>query len=101
MGGENGHLISHFPFSYLLPCACFILFPTFYPPSHISTFDFMLATFALDIQPTAASRIAELDPNNMVFGQLFADHMLTAEYVDGAWQSARIAPYGQIGRAHV
>jgi branched-chain amino acid aminotransferase len=56
----------------------------------------MLATFALDIQPTTTSRIAELDPNNMVFGQLFADHMLTAEYVDGAWQSARIVPYGPL-----
>ena len=56
----------------------------------------MLATFALDIQPTTASRIAELDPNNMVFGQLFADHMFAAEYVDGAWQSARIVPYGPL-----
>ena len=56
----------------------------------------MLATFALDIQPATTSRIAELDPNNMVFGQLFADHMLAAEYVDGAWQSARIVPYGPL-----
>ena len=56
----------------------------------------MLDTFALAIQPTTVSRIAELDPKNMVFGQLFADHMLTAEYVDGAWQSARIVPYGPL-----
>ncbi|MGI4867366.1 MAG: branched-chain amino acid aminotransferase [Janthinobacterium lividum] len=56
----------------------------------------MLDTFALAIQPTTASRIAELDPKNMVFGQLFADHMLAAEYVDGAWQSARIVPYGPL-----
>ena len=56
----------------------------------------MLATFALDIQPTVTSRIAELDPNNMVFGQLFADHMFAAEYTDGAWQSARILPYGPL-----
>ncbi|RZK38012.1 MAG: branched-chain amino acid aminotransferase [Hymenobacter sp.] len=54
----------------------------------------MLDTFALAIQPTTASRIAELDPNNLVFGQLFADHMLVAEYADGTWQSARIVPYG-------
>nr|GFC90094.1 hypothetical protein [Tanacetum cinerariifolium] len=56
----------------------------------------MLATLALDIQPATTSRIAELDPNNMVFGQLFADHMLAAEYVNGAWQSARIVPYGPL-----
>lgn len=56
----------------------------------------MLATSTLDIQPTTASRIAELDPNNMVFGQLFADHMFVADYADGAWQSARIVPYGPL-----
>jgi len=56
----------------------------------------MIATSALNIQPTTASRIAELDPNNMVFGQLFADHMFVAEYANGAWQGARIVPYGPL-----
>ncbi|HET9502320.1 MAG TPA: branched-chain amino acid aminotransferase [Hymenobacter sp.] len=56
----------------------------------------MSETFALDIQPTTASRLAELDPNNMVFGQLFADHMFVAEYADGTWQAARIVPYGPL-----
>jgi branched-chain amino acid aminotransferase len=56
----------------------------------------MLDTFAIDIQPTTASRIAELDPNNMVFGKLLADHMLVAEYTGGDWHAPRLVPYGPL-----
>ncbi|MVN78212.1 branched-chain amino acid aminotransferase [Hymenobacter sp. HMF4947] len=56
----------------------------------------MLDTFAIDIQPTATSRLAELDPANMEFGKLFADHMLTVEFTDGEWQQPRIVPYGPL-----
>ncbi|RYY20302.1 MAG: branched-chain amino acid aminotransferase [Cytophagaceae bacterium] len=56
----------------------------------------MLDTFVIDTQLTTASRIGELDQANMVFGQLFADHMLTAAYADGEWQAPRIAPYGPL-----
>jgi branched-chain amino acid aminotransferase len=56
----------------------------------------MVATFAIDIQPTTTSRIAELDPDNMVFGKLLADHMLVAEYAGGEWQQPRLVPYGPL-----
>ncbi|MGI4734668.1 MAG: branched-chain amino acid aminotransferase [Janthinobacterium lividum] len=56
----------------------------------------MLDTFAIDIQPTTASRIAELDPNNMVFGKLLADHMLVAEFGGGDWHAPRLVPYGPL-----
>ncbi len=56
----------------------------------------MLATFAIDIQPTTASRIKELDPDNMVFGKLLADHMLVAEFTGREWQAPRLVPYGPL-----
>ncbi|QKG58720.1 branched-chain amino acid aminotransferase [Hymenobacter sp. BRD128] len=56
----------------------------------------MLDTLAIDIQPTTASRLTELDPANMEFGKLFADHMLSVEYTGGEWQQPRIVPYGPL-----
>ena len=56
----------------------------------------MLDTFAIDIQPVINSRIGEMDPANLEFGKLFADHMLTATYADGEWQAPRILPYGPL-----
>ena len=56
----------------------------------------MLDTLAIDIQPTTASRLAELDPANMEFGKLFADHMLVVEFDGQDWQSARVVPYGPL-----
>jgi branched-chain amino acid aminotransferase len=56
----------------------------------------MLDTLAIHIQPTTASRLTELDPANMEFGKLFADHMLSVEYTGGEWQQPRIVPYGPI-----
>lgn len=40
-----------------------------------------------------SSRISQVDMNNIPFGRIFSDHMLTARYADGAWQSVEIVPY--------
>lgn len=56
----------------------------------------MIDTLTIDVQPTAASRLTELDPANMEFGKLFADHMLAVEYTGGEWQQPRIVPYGPL-----
>jgi branched-chain amino acid aminotransferase len=56
----------------------------------------MLDTLAIDVQPTTASRLTELDPANMEFGKLFADHMLSVEFTGGEWQQPRIVPYGPL-----
>ena len=56
----------------------------------------MFDTLALDVQPTSASRLAQLDPSNMEFGKLFADHMLAVEFIGGEWQQPRIVPYGPL-----
>jgi branched-chain amino acid aminotransferase len=56
----------------------------------------MLDTLAIDVHPTTTSRLAELDPANMEFGKLFADHMLAVEFTGGEWQQPRIVPYGPL-----
>ncbi len=53
-------------------------------------------TLTIPIQRVAQSRIAELDFNNMEFGKQFSDHMLVADYKDGAWQTPQIVPYGNM-----
>jgi len=50
----------------------------------------------IQIQPIGKSRIDEVDFNNLAFGRSFADHMLIAEYANGAWQSMTIQPYGPL-----
>lgn len=52
--------------------------------------------FTLDIRikKTDNSRLNELDKSNIEFGKVYSDHMLIADYVDGAWNKAEIIPYG-------
>lgn len=54
--------------------------------------------FTLDIRinKTDNSRLHELDKNNIEFGKLYSDHMLVADYVNGAWNKAEIIPYGNM-----
>ncbi|WP_018477134.1 branched-chain amino acid aminotransferase [Pontibacter roseus] len=53
-------------------------------------------TLTIPAQSVAQSRIAELDINNIEFGKIFSDHMLVADYKDGAWQTPQILPYGNM-----
>jgi len=50
----------------------------------------------ITIQKTPTSRLSEVDFDNLAFGRSFADHMLVAEYADGAWKSVQIQPYGPL-----
>ena len=50
----------------------------------------------ITIQKTPTSRLSEVDFDNLAFGRSFADHMLVAEYADGAWKSVQIRPYGPL-----
>ncbi len=56
----------------------------------------MTETLNFDVTTVAESRIHQLDPNNIQFGSLFTDHMLVADYINGAWQTPKILPYGDI-----
>lgn len=50
----------------------------------------------IPIQKTPISRLSEVDFENLAFGRSFADHMLVAEYAEGAWKSVQIRPYGPL-----
>ena len=47
-------------------------------------------------QRTTASRLAEVDMDNIEFGKVFSDHMYTVDYIDGEWQEPQILPYGDM-----
>lgn len=48
----------------------------------------------IKVTRTTASRLSEVDFDNIAFGKVFSDHMLVADYRDGAWQTPEIMPYG-------
>lgn len=47
----------------------------------------------ISISKVANSKIAEVDFENLTFGNIFTDHMLVCDYADGAWQTPEIKPY--------
>lgn len=53
-------------------------------------------TIKFDIKKVEQSRISEFDPENIVFGTQFTDHMLIADCIDGKWQTPQIMPFGEI-----
>jgi len=56
----------------------------------------MSTTTALKITKRAATKINEVDFNNLAFGSVFTDHMFVCEFKNGAWQTPEIKPYGPI-----
>ncbi|HEY8227264.1 MAG TPA: branched-chain amino acid aminotransferase [Pyrinomonadaceae bacterium] len=52
------------------------------------------ASFA--IERSEQSRIGTVDFSNLPFGTLFSDHMLIAEFRNGAWSEPVIKPYGPL-----
>ena len=42
----------------------------------------------IEITIVNTSKIESIDFNNLAFGQVFSDHMLTCDYIDGKWQMA-------------
>ncbi len=50
----------------------------------------------IDIQKSPSSRINSTNFNNLVFGQVFTDHMMECDYKDGQWQTPVIKPYGPL-----
>lgn len=51
---------------------------------------------SIDIQPTAHSRIHQVDFDNLPFGHVFSDHMLVADYKEGRWVSCKIIPFAPL-----
>lgn len=50
----------------------------------------------IKITPTTASRFKEVDLSKLEFGKYISDHMLVAEYSNGAWHQPEIIPYGDM-----
>ena len=48
------------------------------------------------VEATKQSRLAQVDFDNLKFGQIMSDHMLVAEYNNGKWEDVSIVPYGEI-----
>ncbi len=53
-------------------------------------------THQLEIEKAESSRIGDVDFDNLVFGNVFTDHMFECDYKDGKWQNPRIRPYGPL-----
>jgi len=53
-------------------------------------------TFPIEIKKVKDSRIAQVDFDNLNFGSVFTDHMLSCDYKDGKWQTPVIEPYGPL-----
>jgi branched-chain amino acid aminotransferase len=50
----------------------------------------------IDVVEASSSKIDSVDFDNLVFGNVFTDHMMVCDYVNGEWQAPSIQPYGPI-----
>ena len=50
----------------------------------------------ISVTKVAQSRIADVDFNNLTFGNVFTDHMFECDFVDGTWKQPEIKPYGPL-----
>jgi branched-chain amino acid aminotransferase len=48
-----------------------------------------------NIELTKESRLNTVDFSNLVFGKVFSDHMLVADFENGKWNTPEIKPYGK------
>ena len=47
----------------------------------------------IKVTKTTQSRLSEVDFNNLVFGRMYADHMLVADFDGKEWKNAEILPF--------
>ena len=50
-------------------------------------------TNEIEVIKTNASKINEIDFDNLKFGSVFSDHMLVCDYKDGKWEAPKVVPY--------
>ncbi|HQR91703.1 MAG: branched chain amino acid aminotransferase [Bacteroidetes bacterium 24-39-8] len=53
----------------------------------------MVAAAGIKITKVAVSKLLTMSLENIPFGKYFTDHMLEADFVDGAWNNVSIKPY--------
>jgi len=54
----------------------------------------MATVSEIKITRMKASRLSQVDFDNIPFGRVFSDHMLVADCVKGVWQTPAIVPFG-------
>ena len=47
----------------------------------------------ITVEKSSATKINQVDFDNLSFGSVYTDHMLVADYKDGAWSVPKIVPY--------
>ena len=55
-----------------------------------------VSTRSIPVTRTASSRFSEALRDSAGFGDVFSDHVLVADYADGAWSEPAIVPYGPL-----
>ena len=50
----------------------------------------------LSVTPVSRSRLADVDFDNLGFGNVFSDHMFSMKYEEGRWQQPEVLPYGPV-----
>lgn len=50
----------------------------------------------IEIQRVKESKITSIDFDNLPFGSVYSDHMLTCDYIDGKWQAPKVEPFAPI-----
>jgi branched-chain amino acid aminotransferase len=55
-----------------------------------------LSTLQIPVEKRVKSKLPEVDFDNLPFGSVFTDHMFIAQYRNGAWQEAKVVPYGPL-----
>ncbi|WP_397445354.1 branched-chain amino acid aminotransferase [Polaribacter sp. R77954] len=53
-------------------------------------------TTSIAIERVKDSKITSVDFNNLPFGSVYSDHMLTCDFVNGKWQEPKIEPFAPI-----
>lgn len=53
-------------------------------------------TTTIEIERVENSKITSVDFDNLPFGSVYSDHMLTCDFKDGAWQTPKIEPFAPI-----
>ncbi len=55
-----------------------------------------IGTKNIIVEKAKTSKIGQIDFDNLAFGSVFTDHMLTCDYKNGSWETPEIVPYQPI-----
>ena len=56
----------------------------------------MIETASITIRKTEHSKLSQVDFDNIIFGRIFSDHMMIADFVDNEWTDSRIVPFAPL-----